>query len=238
MASGGDGRNKSGLKLHSVLLPNLATLSSSAAEEFGIRVDWLMEAAGWRAAYMCDWATAVVCGPGNNGGDGLAAARHLHRWGRLVSVCCLDRSRLGPDAAAELDALEKAGVDVVTEPRFDGAQTVLDAIFGTGLKRAPSGPFAAAIEAINASGLNVVAVDVPSGLDADSGFAYAPCVRASSTVTFTLPKSGLVRGDGLKVSGEVWVADIGIPPQALRLVGVEPPIGLFELSEIVRMPPA
>jgi NAD(P)H-hydrate epimerase len=194
-----------------------------------------MEAAGWRAAFMCDFPTAVVCGPGNNGGDGLAAARHLHRWGRLVSVCCADRSRYTGAAAAELAALEKAQVHVGDELQLEGAQTVLDAIFGTGLRRPPDGVYAEWIEAINGSGLDVVAVDVPSGLDADSGLAYAPCVRADTTITFTLPKRGLLMLDGPKVSGEVWVGDIGVPMRALREIGVEPPADLFGLSEIFKL---
>ena len=194
-----------------------------------------MEAAGWRAAFMCDFPTAVVCGPGNNGGDGLAAARHLHRWGRLASVCCLDRSRYTGPAATELAALERAGVEVSDELRLDGAQTVLDALFGTGLRRPPEGKAAEWIEAVNDSGLEVIAVDVPSGLDADSGYAYSPCVRATTTITFTLPKRGVLMLDGPRVSGDVWVGDIGVPMQALREIGVEPPRDLFRLSEIFKL---
>ena len=193
-------------------------LDRLASERFGIALDWLMEAAGWQAARMCEGRTAVVCGVGNNAGDGLAAARHLHRWGRLASVSCADRSRLRGDAARELAALDSVGVQVEDSPSFADADLVLDAIFGTGLNRAPEGRFARWIEAINASGLRVVAVDVPSGLDSDSGVAYAPCVRADVTVTFTLPKSGLLRADGPRLAGKVTVADIGIPNEALRLV--------------------
>lgn len=193
-----------------------------------------MEAAGWQAARMCDRPTTVVCGVGNNAGDGLAAARHLHRWGRLAGVCCLDSTRLRGDAAAELVALERSGVTFTHEARFEGASMVLDAIFGTGLDRPPAGRFAEWIEAVNASGLPVVAVDLPSGLDADSGVAYSPCVRATSTVTFTLPKSGLRTADGPAVSGRVWAADIGVPPGALRAIGIEPP-SLFRSADLVEI---
>ncbi|HET7467564.1 MAG TPA: NAD(P)H-hydrate epimerase [Candidatus Dormibacteraeota bacterium] len=194
-------------------------LDRLASERFGIALDWLMEAAGWQAARMCEARTAVVCGVGNNAGDGLAAARHLHRWGRLASVSCVDRSRLGGrHAARELAALEAIGVTVGDRPALAGADVVLDGIFGTGLNRAPEGRFAEWIEAINASGLRVVAIDVPSGLDADSGVAYAPTVHADATITFTLPKSGLLKADGPRVAGDVTVADIGIPNEALRLV--------------------
>lgn len=193
-------------------------LDRLASERFGVALDWLMEAAGWAAARMCDAPTAVVCGVGNNAGDGLAAARHLHRWGRLVSVSCVDRSRLRDHAARELAALEAIGIVVGDRRALAGAEVVLDAIFGTGLNRTPEGRFAEWIETVNASGLRVVAIDVPSGLDADSGVAYAPTVHAHATITFTLPKSGLLKGDGPGVAGDVTVADIGIPNEALRLV--------------------
>jgi ADP-dependent NAD(P)H-hydrate dehydratase / NAD(P)H-hydrate epimerase len=195
-------------------------LDRLAAARFGIALDWLMEAAGWQAARMCEGWTAVCCGVGNNAGDGLAAARHLHRWGRLASVSCVDRSRLHGHAARELEALEAAGVVVGDRPAFDGAQIVLDAIFGTGLNRAPEGAFAECIESINAAGLRVIAVDVPSGLDADTGVAYSPTVRADATITFTLPKTGLLRADGPRHAGAVTVADIGIPNEALAALGI------------------
>lgn len=179
-----------------------------------------MEAAGWQAARKCDGRTAVVCGIGNNAGDGLAAARHLHRWGRLASVSCIERKRLRGDAMRELEALLKLGVEVGEQPSFAGADLVLDAVFGTGLNRAPEGRFAESIEAINASGLRVVAVDLPSGLDSDTGVAYSPCVRADVTVTFTLPKVGLLTADGPGVAGNISVADIGIPNEALAAIGL------------------
>jgi NAD(P)H-hydrate epimerase len=177
----------------------------------------------------------VVCGIGNNAGDGLAAARHLHRWGKLASVCCLDASRLRGAAAAELDALRRIGVEISNDLRLDGAQAIVDAIFGTGLSRRPEGKFAEWIEGINASGLPVIAVDVPSGLDADTGVAYAPCVKARTTVTLGLPKPGLLAGDGPRVAGEVWVADIGMPFEAYAAVGVTVPPGLFSKNELVRL---
>ncbi len=206
-----------------------------AQERFGISVDWLMEAAGWQVARLGPTGSAVVCGIGNNAGDGLAAARHLHRWGKLISVCCLDAGRLRGAAAAELDALRRIGVAISSDLRLDGAQAIVDAIFGTGLSRRPEGKFAEWIEGINASALPVIAVDVPSGLDADTGVAYAPCVKARTTVTLGLPKPGLLAGDGPRVAGEVWVADIGVPFEAYAAVGVTVPRGLFSKSELVRL---
>jgi ADP-dependent NAD(P)H-hydrate dehydratase / NAD(P)H-hydrate epimerase len=226
--------------LSSSALPTLtsrqvAEVDRLAEVRFGISVDWLMEAAGWQVARFCSGPTAVVCGIGNNAGDGLAAARHLHRWGRLSSVSCVDVGRLRGSAARERDALGKLGIDISDELRLDDAQVVLDALFGTGLSRTPEGKFAAWIGAVNGSGLRVIAVDVPSGLDADTGLAYAPTVRAHTTVTLGLAKPGLLNGDGPGVAGEVWVADIGVPFEAYAAIGIEVPQHLFAEHDRVRL---
>jgi NAD(P)H-hydrate epimerase len=204
-------------------------------ERFGISVDWLMEAAGWQVARFCRGRTAVICGVGNNAGDGLAAARHLHRWGRLTAVSCVDAARLKGAAARERDALAKLGVVVFDGVKLDGADVVVDALFGTGLSRAPEGKFAAWIEAINDAKSQVIAIDIPSGLDADTGVAYAPCVRADMTVTLGLAKPGLLKGDGPTNAGDVWLADIGVPFEAYAEVGVEVPRSLFGKSDAIQL---
>jgi NAD(P)H-hydrate epimerase len=201
-----------------------------AEERFGVSVEWLMEAAGWQIARFVGQRAAVVCGVGNNAGDGLAAARHLHRWGRLASVSCVDVTRLRGPAAKELDALTRLGVDVAADLLLNDAEVIVDAIFGTGLSRAPEGRFAEWIDAINASGKPVVSVDVPSGLDADSGVAYAHCVEPNVTIALGLPKPGL-----LKLSLRVLVADIGVPFEAYAAVGVTVPPDFFATGELVRL---
>lgn len=201
-----------------------------AEERFGISVEWLMEAAGWQVARSCDQHAAVICGVGNNAGDGFAAARHLHRWNRLRSVCCVDPARLRGPAARELEALQRIGVAISTDLTLDDAEIVIDAIFGTGLSRPPEGKFAEWINRINASGKRVVAVDVPSGLDAESGKAYAPIVKADLTITLGLPKRGLAA-----VGGQVIVADIGIPFEAYAAVGAQVPAHLFSKGDLVEL---
>ncbi|OLB98583.1 MAG: NAD(P)H-hydrate epimerase [Actinobacteria bacterium 13_2_20CM_2_66_6] len=201
-----------------------------AQERFGISVDWLMEAAGWQVARFVRERAAVICGVGNNSGDGLAAARHLHRWGRLVRVCCVDVTRLRGPAARELEALGKLGIEVSHDLKLDEAEVIVDAIFGTGLSRAPEGKFGEWIESINSFGKPVVAVDVPSGLDADSGVAYAPTVQADVTITLGLPKPGL-----LKLGSRVLVADIGVPFEAYAAIGIAVPPDLFAKGELVEL---
>jgi hydroxyethylthiazole kinase-like uncharacterized protein yjeF len=198
------------------------------ADRFGIPTDWLMEAAGWQVARFVRQRAAVVCGVGNNAGDGLAAARHLDRWGRLASVSCVDAGRLSGPAARQFEALRKIGVEVGSALDLEDAHVIVDAIFGTGLSRAPEGRFAEWIDVINRSGKGVIAVDVPSGLDADTGLAYSPVVKASATITLGLPKAGLDR-----FGGRVVVADIGVPLDAYAAAGVKVPADLFAHGELI-----
>jgi NAD(P)H-hydrate epimerase len=196
-----------------------------------------MEAAGWQVARQCRDRAYVVCGKGNNGGDGLAAARHLHHWSRLAGVACTDLAALTGPAAEQARALAALGVPIASEPspRFDDAVLVVDALLGTGLTRAPEGRIAEWIQAIEESGRQVVSVDVPSGLDADTGTVPGVCVTASVTVTLAIPKPGLLTGEGPSRAGEVWVADIGIPFEAYESLGVQVPRDLFSVHDRVQL---
>jgi len=173
----------------------------------------------------------LACGRGNNGGDGLAAARHLHRWGRLAGVACVDPTALSGLAADQARVLGALGVPIASEPDFSDAQVVVDALLGTGLSRPPEGRLADWIAAMNASERRVVSVDVPSGLDADSGLVAGACVRATVTVTLGLPKRGLLLAEGPAYAGDVWVADIGIPFEAYAAIGVDVPPHLFAMHD-------
>lgn len=195
-----------------------------AQTRFGIGLEWLMEAAGWQIARQVHDPAVVVCGVGNNGGDGIAAARHLHRWGKLVSISCIDAARLSGAAAHELEVLRMAGVDIWPVLQVVDAEVVVDALLGTGLNRAPEGKFAEWIEAINASGKRVISVDVPSGLDAESGLAYSPFVHPDVTIALGFPKPGLDQ-----FGGKVVVVDIGVPPEAYAAVGVQVPQNYYDL---------
>jgi hydroxyethylthiazole kinase-like uncharacterized protein yjeF len=213
----------------------VAEVDRLAASRFALPVEWLMEAAGWQVARHCQGQTAVLCGKGSNGGDGLAAARHLHRWGRLHSIAALDRGALRGPAEKMAAALEAVGVEIADQPQLEGSVLILDAIFGTGLNRPPEGKAAAWIEAVNGSGRRVLAIDLPSGLEADTGRALVPTVRAAVTVTLGLPKAGLLAGDGPALAGEVWLADIGIPPQAYAMVGAAMPAHLYSTHDRVQL---
>ena len=203
-----------------------------AITELGIPGAVLMENAGRAAAHViADHLAArgraprrrgpvvIVCGKGGNGGDGFVAARELRRRGvRCQVVLTCPPSEIRGDAALKLAALRRARVEpAVVED--DGALAamlreatlVVDALLGTGSRGAPTGAVARAIEAIEAAGVPVVALDIPSGLDADTGRADGAVVRAEVTVTFAGLKRGLLLVPGSSLAGDVRVVPIGVP---------------------------
>ncbi len=207
-----------------------------AIEQLGIAGVVLMENAGRCAAEVIEvclraraegrgriGATAVVCGRGNNGGDGFVAARHLSLRGYEVSVDLLaDPRELRGDAAVNYAVAERMGIAI---RRLDGEKSlagaarrwrscavVVDGLLGTGFSGVVREPVAGVIERINdLFGPTVVALDVPSGLDADTGEAGGVAVRADVTVTFLAAKSGMAKPGARPFVGRVVVADIGAP---------------------------
>jgi NAD(P)H-hydrate epimerase len=163
----------------------------------------------------------IVCGKGNNGGDGLVVARLLAQKQVRIQVVALAKpAALSRDARIMHGRLVRvtkktairAGVDAgALRELLASSDVIIDAIFGTGLSSAVSGPYEEAIRAINSSGRPVVAIDIPSGLHADTGSALGTAVHADSTVTLGLPKIGLYIGEGIDHAGSIHVADIGIP---------------------------
>lgn len=192
----------------------------------GVSSTELMETAGAAVAnavierYLPQ-PTVVLCGPGNNGGDGFVVARHLEASGWPVRVALLgERERLDGDAlnAAALwgSAIEPASVDLL-----DGYPLVIDALFGTGLKRPLEGLARDLVSTINARDLACVAVDLPSGLEGDTGAVLGAAPRCELTVTFFRPKKAHVSLGGRTYCGDIRVAEIGVPRGVLGKLGVK-----------------
>jgi NAD(P)H-hydrate epimerase len=203
-----------------------------AIEELGIPGAELMERAGAGLTELVQaraprGRVAVVCGKGNNGGDGLVVARLLRAQGRDVLVLLLaDPDQLRGDAAANLERLPGSPTVPFTPERLSDMDVVVDAILGTGFEGEARDPAAGAIEAINAAaerGAVVVACDMPSGVNASTGEVAGAAVKASATGTFHAGKPGLWIAPGKNQAGDVTVIDIGIPPGA----SVRPAIGLI-----------
>ena len=164
---------------------------------------------------------AIVCGPGNNGGDGFAAARHLSNAGvdvRLHLVVPADAYPDDSDAGQNLRIVRAMGLPLREDVDLEGAAIVVDAVFGTGLTRPVREPYLSAVRAMGNAGVDVVAVDVPSGLDANTGAILGAAVRAAVTATMVAPKAGFALGEGPRLTGEVRVVDIGVPPSVLERV--------------------
>jgi len=167
----------------------------------------------------------VLAGSGGNGGGGLCCARHLHNRGfRVWVVLDRDPRMLRGAAANQLNILQAAGrqpADPTQAGELMGrSQIVVDALIGYGLRGAPRGRTAELIELCNQHAARVLSLDVPSGLDATTGEASGPVVRPDRTLTLALPKTGLQR-----VPGDLYLADIGIPPEVFQRLGVpfQPP---------------
>jgi NAD(P)H-hydrate epimerase len=242
-----------------------------AEERYGITSLQLMEVAGLAVARVArrllpapiaDRAIVVLVGPGNNGGDGLVAARRLVAWGAQVAVFSsygLDRARglsvaqveqasaagaavepweadfEGPDAEPgdieEVDEEDEVSADASDLASYD---LVIDALLGFGSEGPPREPIAQMIAAANLSRVPILAVDVPSGLDAGSGGAADPSISAAATCTLALPKTGLLDPGASARVGRLFLADIGVPIPLLADVGVEAD-GLFVEDDIIEI---
>jgi hydroxyethylthiazole kinase-like uncharacterized protein yjeF len=204
-----------------------------AINTLGIPGVVLMENAGRSCAELIEKNIAdiaaprvcVFCGTGNNGGDGYVIARHLLNSGVNVTVVISgDRTKIKGDAKINLDLLEKMDQSIVQVNPADidiadkvqalsaGADMVVDSLFGTGLKGQLNDGYVRLIESINAQGCSILAVDIPSGLDCDTGRPLGAAIEADYTVTFVAVKKGFTAVQAAKYTGEIFIASIGVVP--------------------------
>ncbi len=228
----------------------MIAVDRAMVEDFHIDLVQMMENAGRNLAHLARARfldgtpvgkhVVVLAGSGGNGGGAMVCARRLHTWGAQVHVVLATGSdALVPATARQRDILERMGVPVERATAIRAVRNValiVDGIIGYRLSGAPRGAAAEAIGWANAQAAPVLALDVPSGLDATTGAVHSPAIRATATMTLALPKAGLRALAAAEHVGELYLADIGVPPSLyaqLLAVPVGPP--LFARDEIVRL---
>lgn len=223
-----------GLRVPAVTTAQMREVDRVAVEEVGPTLLQMMENAGRNLAELCvqqlgtrwtERSVVVAAGTGGNGGGGICAARHLLNHGGTVTIAVTDQTRLTAAAAQQLALACAAGGRVVDidDVGENPPDLIVDAVLGYSLRGAPRGASAEFIAWIEGMPMPVIALDIPSGIDATTGEAAGAFVRATTTLTLALPKSGL---DSPAV-GRLWLADIGIPHEVYRQVGVEVPRAVF-----------
>ena len=210
-------------------------IDATVIETFGIPRVLLMDHAGLALARSVralvtrapKRSIVICCGTGFNGGDGLSAARHLHEWGYPLRVSVIGRlDQLRAEPATYATMLRRLGLPIVEGERVDaltqiegwlaGCSLIVDALLGIGVRGAVREPFKQLIARMNRSGKPIVAADIPSGLDGDTGLPQGIAVKATRTVTFGAPKRGCLVGQGPAHTGELVVESITIPRRVLE----------------------
>lgn len=214
----------------------MRTLDRTAIDKYGIPEEILMENAGDAAYFVLltrfglpGRTFLVFCGGGNNGGDGFVVARKILSSGGSAKVFILgDRGAYGGAARMNLDILERTGAELSplestadVEQDLINCDGVIDAIFGTGLKREVEGRYADVIELINRSGRPVLSLDIPSGVHGDTGRIMGTAIRADATVTFGLPKLGNMLYPGYELCGDLFVTHISFPPEMIDAADIK-----------------
>ncbi len=204
-------------------------------ETYGISLLQMMELAGRNLADLAraqlngsvvERSIIVAAGRGNNGGGGLVAARHLVNWGAAVTILVESAQELSRAPRAQWESLKHLPLGWHEgEParRFlhqARADLIIDALIGYGLRGDPRGWVAGMIDQINALARSVLALDVPSGLDATTGRPGTPCINASTTMTLALPKAGLLQAEARPFVGNLYLADIGVPSELYSRLGL------------------
>ena len=212
-------------------------------EVYGISLEQMMENAGRNLAELARQLlggqvigrqVTVLCGAGNNGGGGMVAARHSHNMSAQVSLMlAADLSKLKDVPAHQWSILKAIQLDQVNFD-LESSAFILDAMLGYGATGDPRPPIKDWIERANASGIPILSLDSPSGLDTTTGKPSQPCVRAEATMTLALPKTGLLTTQAKPFVGELYLADIGVPPELYQRIGIE--VGpLFCEGPIIRL---
>jgi NAD(P)H-hydrate epimerase len=234
------------MNIPAITTQQMAEVDRLMIEEYGIQLIQMMENAGRNLAELARQMLggnpagrkiAVLCGTGNNGGGGMVAARHLHNWGASVLVALTGaKDKLKEVPAAQWRILKTMAVpeiDQMSKPD-EPTDLIIDAMIGYGLQGNPHGRVAEWIRWTNSQQCPILALDTPSGLDTTTGDPGNPAIRATSTLTLALPKMGLRSPQAEPYVGELYLADIGVPPELYGRIDVQ--IGpIFNKAMIVKI---
>ncbi|MDH3426464.1 MAG: NAD(P)H-hydrate epimerase [Acidimicrobiia bacterium] len=214
----------------------MAEVDRIMIEDLGIELLQMMENAGRNLAMLAlerfePASVVVLAGSGGNGGGGIAAARHLSNRGASVAIVVgQDRDRLAQVTTKQLDIAERIGIAILEEPQ--PAELIVDALIGYSLTGDPRGRKADLIEWANAGSAPILALDTPSGLDVTTGQPANLCISAIATMTIAMPKAGLL---GAPQVGELYLADISVPPSVYEGLGFVPFDNPFRRQTVVRL---
>lgn len=220
------------MRLRPLCRAEFRNLDAEAERDYGLPTLVLMENAGRAAAEILSERARpgsrvlILCGPGNNGGDGGVVARHLDAWGYSVRVAWIGSlDQLSRDAVAQFRILRQSGIEQHERPSgpadaesagwLAAADWIVDGLLGTGLSRPVTEPLYGLIDRVNRSGKPILALDLPSGLDCDTGKALGIAIEAKVTVTFVAPKLGFDRPGAGCFLGDVRTVEIGLPRKLL-----------------------
>ena len=217
-----------------------------AAGKYNIVLEEMMELAGHHLAEMTyrildsslkKKKILVLAGKGNNGGGGLVSARHLYNRGANVQVILSSGSGQKPAVNERLNTLERLGINVSSYKNgmaIGKADLIIDALIGYGLKSNPKPPVDGLIGMANASGVKILALDIPSGIDSEEGKIYKDSIFADYTMTLALPKKGLLKKNARENVGALYLTDIGIPREIYKELGIDID-NIFADKDIIRI---
>ena len=224
----------------------MRNLDSQATSEFGITQETLMEKAGEAAYFVIlkelgvkDKKFIIFCGTGNNGGDGFVVARKIHTDGGEVKVLLLgEKNKLEGAARKNLDIISRMPIEVHAIKSIEQAKedvlncdAIVDAMLATGLSREVAGIYRDAIQLINESKKTVFSIDIPSGVNGDSGQVMGSAIRSDYTITYGLPKIGNMLYPGFDLCGKLYVSHISFPPSLYNTESIK-----VEINELVELP--
>ena len=238
------------MEIPSLTAEQMKQVDSLAVQFFGLDILQLMENAGRNVAETAKLVLGkfrgkeitILCGKGNNGGDGIVSARWLINWGAKVKVIlACHPDELSEENRAQLGVLRSMFADVLHlihsyqyEDAIKKADLVIDGLLGYGINGDPKGLHAQLIEFTNQNAKKVLAIDIPSGLNPDTGQPYNPCIKADATITFCLPKKGLLEKPAKEFVGKLYLGDIGIPTEVFEKMGLKIP-KVFEKESLIKV---